>query len=74
MKIIIENNYKTKKNIIIIPKKNVKLACRRNKIRRQIRAILYSLNKEAAFIKYLDKEQRPTFKSIKSAIEQDYIK
>ena len=74
MKIIIEENKKTKKHIIIIPKKCVKLACRRNKIRRQIRAILQSLKAEPKFIKYLDREQKPRFKEVKSVILSSQLK
>jgi ribonuclease P protein component len=60
-----------KKNIIIIPKKNIKQANKRNKIRRQIRAIL-TKNKEMLnkriIIKYLDKNEKPIFKELEDSI------
>jgi len=60
-----------KKNIIIISKKNIKQANKRNKIRRQIRAIL-TKNKEMLnkriIIKYLDKNEKPIFKELEDSI------
>ena len=56
---------------IIIPKKNIKLANKRNKIRRQIRAILHKnkliFNKKL-IIKYLEKNQKTEFKELEKTI------
>ena len=68
---ISSNNRARKKAIIIIPKKNIKLANKRNKIRRQIRAILHK-NKlvydKELMIKYFEKLQKPEFKELEAAI------
>lgn len=70
------NTISTKKNFkekaaIIIPKKNIKLASKRNKIRRQIRAILHKnkliFNKKL-IIKYLEKNQKTEFKELEKTI------
>lgn len=65
------NQLLDKKNIVIIPKKNIKQANKRNKIRRQIRAIL-AKNKEMLnkriIVKYLDKNEKPIFKKLEDFI------
>lgn len=60
-----------KKVAIIIPKKNIKLANKRNKIRRQIRAILYKNRlffSKKLIIKYLEKNQKTEFKELEKTI------
>lgn len=60
---------KKSRNKIVIPKKNVKKACCRNKIRRQIRAILHEKNIKNCFIKYDEKNNsKPKFDELKQAI------
>lgn len=62
---------KTNRPIIIIPKKNVKLANKRNKIRRQIRAIIRNTGlafDKKILIKYLDKNIIPDYKELKKTI------
>ena len=65
------NNKKINRPIIIIPKKNVKLANKRNKIRRQIRAIIHDTGlvfDKKILIKYLDKNIVPDYKELKKTI------
>ena len=64
MKITVEENRRTQNNIIIIPKRCVKLACHRNKIRRQIKTILQATETKKKVVKYFDKEQKPLFKEV----------
>ena len=62
---------KTNRPIIIIPKKNVKLANKRNKIRRQIRAIIRDTGlafDKKILIKYLDNNIIPDYKELKKTI------
>ncbi len=60
---------KRNKPTIIIPKKNVKTAVRRNKIRRQIRAILMQNKKKSNFIvKYFGKDSTPKFEDLKESV------
>ena len=62
---------KINRPIIIIPKKNVKLANKRNKIRRQIRAIIRDAGlafDKKILIKYLDKNIIPDYKELKKTI------
>lgn len=62
---------KNKNCIIIIPKKNVRLASKRNKIRRQIRAIVRSLKvdvRKKIVIKYFDQNIQPNFQELKNTI------
>ena len=65
------NNKKINRPIIIIPKKNVKLANKRNKIRRQIRAIIRDAGlvfDKKILIKYLDNNIVPDYKELKKTI------
>ena len=72
IKIFFSETAEKKNNfIIVVPKKNVKLANKRNKIRRQIRAIL--LEKKIFFdkkiiIKYLEQNESPNFQKLKDCI------
>ena len=68
--LIVKKNTKSKidKNIISIPKKIVKKANKRNKIRRQIKAILREKNVKNMFIQYVDLDEKPIFKTIKEEI------
>ena len=64
-----------RKHIIIIPKKNVKKACWRNKLRRQIRAILREkrdIVKNPICIKYLDKNMKPNFLVLRQTLLLNY--
>lgn len=72
MNIIIQhiNNGINKKNkpIIIIPKKYVKKANKRNKIRRQIRYILQNYKIKNLIIKYLEFNEKPKFTEINNIL------
>ena len=72
----LSKNKISKKPIIIIPKKNVKLANKRNKIRRQIRAILQQSRcfKERIIVKYLEKNFKPDFQELKQEILSGILK
>ena len=54
----IQNKNKESKNIIIVPKKFIKRAVDRNKIRRRIRAILHQKNISGCIIKYFCNEMQ----------------
>ena len=71
----IVEKYKNKsgKPKIIVPKKNVKLAVNRNKIKRQIKSILCSNKIKAGCIIYRDKNIHPDFTDLKRSI-QHYIR
>ena len=78
MNIIVKktNNSLNKKNkpIIIIPKKYVKKATNRNRIRRQIRAILKEQHLKDVIIKYLCKEDLLSFQELKKYLENTLLK
>lgn len=78
MNIIVKktNNSLNKKNkpIIIIPKKYVKKATNRNRIRRQIRAILQKQHLKDVIIKYFCKEDLLSFQELKKYLENTLLK
>lgn len=78
MNIIVKktNNSLNKKNrpIIIIPKKYVKKATNRNRIRRQIRAILKEQHLKDVIIKYFCKEDLLSFQELKKYLENTLLK
>ena len=78
MNIIVKktNNSLNKKNkpIIVIPKKYVKKATNRNKIRRQIRAILQKQHLKDVIIKYFCKEDLLSFQELKKYLENTLLK
>ena len=78
MNIIVKktNNSLNKKNkpIIIIPKKYVKKATNRNRIRRQIRAILQKQHLKDIIIKYFCKEDLLSFQELKKYLENTLLK
>lgn len=59
---------KSEKPIIIVPKKVVKLAVNRNKIKRQIRNILQLKQIKKCIVKYKTKENKPNFNELKDII------
>ena len=65
------DKYKNKsaKPKIIIPKKNVKFAVNRNKIKRQIRAILALNNIYEGCIIYRDENTSPNFAELNTTIK-----
>ena len=78
MNIIVKkiNSSLNKKNkpIIIIPKKYVKKATNRNRIRRQIRAILQKQHLKNVIIKYFCKEDLLSFQELKKYLENTLLK
>ena len=63
-----KNNNKAKKMLIIIPKKFIKKAVDRNKIRRRIKAILLKNNINGYVVKYFCNDVK-SYQQLKSNIE-----
>ena len=61
------------KPIIIIPKKKVKKACLRNKIRRQIKVILHQNGITNCIIKYNDNNSKPNFNKLNSVLTTIFL-
>ncbi len=59
---------KNNRNKIVIPKKIVKKACCRNKIRRQIRAILHEMGIKNHLVKYKENNSKPKFSELKETV------
>ena len=67
-----QTKYKNKP-IIIIPKKKVKKAYLRNKIRRQIRVILRQNDIKNCVVKYNDNDNRPNFNTLNSVLKTIFL-
>ena len=67
-----KSNYKNKNILIIIPKKFIKKAVDRNKLRRRIKAILHQYKINSCVVKYFHNEVK-NYQEIKTIIEE-YIR
>lgn len=70
--IALKTKYKNK-SVIIIPKKKVKKACLRNKIRRQIKVILHQNGIKNCIIKYNDNNNKPNFNKLNSTLQTIFL-